>query len=95
MDYVIRGRGFICQNMDILQSLVDIEKTVVLSRKGVPVRLRGLAQAQVGPNYRCGANDLNGIEAVGGVVVPRLVVAGGSLDAKVTAKKRLWVWLVS
>src|SRR5688572_23603659 len=71
MEYVIRGRGFIGQNKDIKQSLEDIEQTVVLSRGGVPVRIRDLGQVQVGPDYRSGAIDLNGSEAVGGIVVMR------------------------
>jgi copper/silver efflux system protein len=71
MEYVIRGRGFIGQGTDIYQSISDIEKTVVVSRDGVPVRIRDLGQVQVGPDYRSGAIDLNGTEAVGGVVVMR------------------------
>ena len=71
MEYVIRGRGFIGQNKDTKQALADIEKTVVLSRDGVPVRIRDLAQVQLGPDFRSGAIDLNGAEAVGGVVVMR------------------------
>jgi Cu(I)/Ag(I) efflux system membrane protein CusA/SilA len=71
MEYVIRGRGFIGQNKDTTQALADIEKTVVLSRDGVPVRIRDVAQVQLGPDFRSGAIDLNGMEAVGGVVVMR------------------------
>lgn len=71
MEYVIRGRGFIGQSKDTQQSLADIEKTVVLSRDGVPVRIRDVAQVQLGPDFRSGAIDLNGSEAVGGVVVMR------------------------
>lgn len=71
MEYVVRGRGFIGQNKDVKQALADIEKTVVLTRDGVPVRIRDLAEVQLGPEYRSGAIDLNGAEAVGGVVVMR------------------------
>jgi Cu(I)/Ag(I) efflux system membrane protein CusA/SilA len=71
MEYVIRGRGFIGQNKDTQQSLADIEKTVILSRDGVPVRIRDIGQVQLGPDFRSGAIDLNGTEAVGGVVVMR------------------------
>lgn len=71
MEYVVRGRGFIGQNKDVQQSLADIEKTVVLSRSGVPVRIRDLGQVQLGPDFRSGAIDLNGTESVGGVVVMR------------------------
>lgn len=35
------------------------------------MRIRDLAQVQLGPDYRSGAIDLNGSEAVGGVVVMR------------------------
>lgn len=71
MEYVIRGRGFIGQDKDTTQALADIEKTVVLTRDGVPVRIRDLSQVQLGPDFRSGAIDLNGREAVGGVVVMR------------------------
>jgi copper/silver efflux system protein len=71
MEYVIRGRGFIGQDKNVEQSLSDIEQTVVLSRKGVPVRIRDLGQVQLGPDFRSGAIDLNGSEAVGGIVVMR------------------------
>jgi len=71
MEYVIRGRGFIGQNKDTAQALADIERTVVVSREGVPVRIRDLAQVQLGPDFRSGAIDLDGVEAVGGVVVMR------------------------
>jgi Cu(I)/Ag(I) efflux system membrane protein CusA/SilA len=71
MEYVVRGRGFIGHNKDVEQSLADIEKTVVLSREGVPVRIRDLGQVQLGPEFRSGAIDVNGTEAVGGIVVMR------------------------
>lgn len=71
MEFVIRGRGFIGQNKDPVQALNDIENTVVMSREGVPVRIRDLGRVQLGPDFRSGAIDLNGTEAVGGVVVMR------------------------
>jgi Cu(I)/Ag(I) efflux system membrane protein CusA/SilA len=71
MEYVIRGRGFIGQDKDVEESLIDIEKTVVISRDGVPVRVRDLGQVQLGPDFRSGAIDHNGTEAVGGIVVMR------------------------
>lgn len=71
MEYVVRGRGFIGRSKDTEQSIADIEKTVVLSRDGVPVRIRDIGQVQLGPDFRSGAIDLNGSEAVGGVVVMR------------------------
>jgi Cu(I)/Ag(I) efflux system membrane protein CusA/SilA len=43
----------------------------VLTRDGIPVRVRDVAQVQTGPGFRRGALDFNGREAVGGVVVMR------------------------
>ncbi|MGV3484654.1 MAG: efflux RND transporter permease subunit, partial [Planctomycetaceae bacterium] len=71
MEFVIRGRGFIGQDQDPVQTLGDIERTVVLSREGVPVRIGDVSQVQLGPDFRSGAIDLNGSEAVGGIVVMR------------------------
>ncbi|NQV28264.1 MAG: efflux RND transporter permease subunit [Rhodopirellula sp.] len=71
MEFIIRGRGFIGADQDPTQAVKDIEDTVVLSRDGVPVRIRDLSHVQTGPDFRRGAIDLNGSEAVGGVVVMR------------------------
>lgn len=71
MEFIIRGIGFIGAGEDTSQALDDIEETVVLTREGVPVRIRDLGGVQVGPMFRRGAIDLNGEEAVGGVVVMR------------------------
>ena len=71
MEYIIRGRGFIGSEQDPVQAMRDVEDTVVLSRDGVPVRVRDVSHVQLGPEFRRGAIDLNGSEAVGGVVVMR------------------------
>ena len=72
MEFLIRGKGFIGGSGRTEQeTLRQIESTVVLTREGVPVRVRDLAQVQVGPTFRDGALDFNGREAVGGVVVMR------------------------
>lgn len=71
MEFIIRGRGFIGAGQNIERAVEDIEATVVLSRDGIPVRIRDLGRVQLGPDFRRGAIDLNGSEAVGGVVVMR------------------------
>ncbi|MCA9090702.1 MAG: efflux RND transporter permease subunit [Planctomycetaceae bacterium] len=71
MEFIVRGRGFIGANQDTAKAVQDIEGTVVLSRDSVPVRVRDLARVQLGPDFRRGAIDLNGSEAVGGVAVMR------------------------
>jgi Cu(I)/Ag(I) efflux system membrane protein CusA/SilA len=82
MEFIIRGRGFIGGDQGATNAITDIEETVVFSRDGVPVRVRDLGVVQLGPDFRRGAIDLNGAEAVGGVVVmrygenPRRVIEG-------------------
>jgi len=71
MEFIVRGKGFIGSGKTESETLEQIENTVVLSREGVPVRVRDLAQVQIGPAFRRGALDFNGQEAVGGVVVMR------------------------
>lgn len=71
MEFIIRGRGFIGADQDTSKAIEDIEKTVVRTRDGIPLRIRDLGHVQLGPEFRRGAIDLNGTEAVGGVVVMR------------------------
>ncbi|MCA9164113.1 MAG: efflux RND transporter permease subunit, partial [Planctomycetales bacterium] len=71
MEFVVRGRGFIGAGQDPLTAIQDIEQTVVRTRGGIPLRIRDLGTVQLGPEFRRGAIDLNGSEAVGGVVVMR------------------------
>ena len=70
MEYIVRGRGFIGGG-DGGDAVADLEATVVAERGGVPVRLGDVADVQLGPDFRRGALDYDGAEAVGGVVVMR------------------------
>lgn len=80
MEFIVRGKGFIGSGRTEPETIDQINNTVVLTRDGIPVRVRDLAQVQIGPAFRRGALDLNGREAVGGVVVmqygenPRAVI---------------------
>lgn len=71
MEFILRGKGFLGTDGDRAKALRDLEDTVVEQRGGVPVRIRDLATVQLGPDFRRGALDFNGAEAVGGVVVMR------------------------
>ncbi len=88
MEFIIRGRGFIGADKDTAQTVEEIEKTVILSRDGVPVRIRDLGHVQLGPDFRRGAIDLNGSEAVGGVVVMRFGENPRAVIDRVKAKIR-------
>ena len=63
-EYVVRGLGFI-------ESLEDIEDTVVGVTDNVPITIRQIGTVALGPAIRRGALDKGGAEAVGGVVVVR------------------------
>ncbi len=60
----IRGVGFI-------RSVEDIERIVIRQVDGVPLTVRNVATVQLGPDFRRGALDNAGAEAVGGVVTMR------------------------
>lgn len=63
-EYLVRGLGYI-------QSLSDIEEAVIKVVDFVPIKIKDVAKVTIGPAERRGVLDLNGMEAVGGVVVAR------------------------
>ena len=63
-EYVVRGLGF-------LESVEDLEETVVQVRDDIPLRIADVAKVSLGPALRRGVLDKGGAEAVGGVVVVR------------------------
>ena len=64
MEFVVRGVG-------LVKSIGDLEKIVLVERAGIPVYLRDVATLQLGGDFRRGALDVGGQEAVGGIVVMR------------------------
>lgn len=71
MEFIVRGKGFLGSDGDTARAIRDIEDTLIVQRDGVPVYVRDVASIQLGPEFRRGALDFNGSEAVGGVVVMR------------------------
>jgi Cu(I)/Ag(I) efflux system membrane protein CusA/SilA len=63
-EFVVRGKGF-------FKSISDIENVVVAVKNNSPIRVKDLASVNIGPGFRRGALDKNGIESVGGVVTMR------------------------
>lgn len=72
MEFIIRGKGFLGGGQGSEQTIQDLENTVVNSKDGVPLRIRDIAEVRNGTGFRRGGLDLNGTEAVGGIVVMRL-----------------------
>jgi copper/silver efflux system protein len=64
VEYLVRGLGYI-------ESLEDIENTVVAVNDNTPVLIRDLAVVTLGPAERRGVLDKAGAEVAGGVVVAR------------------------
>lgn len=63
-EFIIRGVGFI-KNID------DIENIVIGVKEGVPIYIKNIANVITGPEFRRGALDKEGKEAVGGVILMR------------------------
>ena len=63
-EFFIRGIGFI-------KSVQDLENVVIRQEGGAPIFIKNVATVQLGPDFRRGALDNAGREAVGGVVVMR------------------------
>ena len=64
VEYLIRSRGFIEDQRDIAQTVIKVNDNV-------PLRVEDVAEVTTGPAQRRGALDINGSEAVGGVVTVR------------------------
>ncbi len=64
VEYILRGTGYI-------ENLEDLRDAVVAVRENVPITVGDVATVQLGPAMRRGALDVNGADAVGGVVVSR------------------------
>lgn len=79
MEILIRGVGFLggeqrstADRADREKAVIrDIENTVVYADNGTPVYIHQIATVGVGPDFRRGALDKMGAEAVGGAVTMR------------------------
>jgi Cu(I)/Ag(I) efflux system membrane protein CusA/SilA len=64
LEFFLRGLGFV-------KSVADVEGIVIRQEGGTPLLVKHVATVQLGPDFRRGALDNGGREAVGGVVVMR------------------------
>ena len=64
VEYFVRGLGYV-------ESVEDIELSVVKVTNNVPIRIKDIAVVNIGPASRRGILDKAGAPAVGGVVVAR------------------------
>lgn len=64
LEFFIRGVGFV-------KSVRDVENVVIRQEGGTPIFVKNVATVQLGPDFRRGALNDSGSEAVGGVVLIR------------------------
>ncbi len=65
------GAEFVLRGIGLVTGSEDLELVTVKAVDGTPIYLKDIATIQIGGDYRRGALDLNGREAVGGTVVMR------------------------
>ncbi len=65
------GAEFIVRGVGLVQGIEDLEAIPILAHAGSPLYLRDVATIRIGGDFRRGALDVNGREAVGGIVVMR------------------------
>ena len=71
MEFIIRGKGLLGGGRGAPQVVKDLEETVVFAKEGVPLLIKDVARVTQGNGFRRGGLDLNGAEAVGGIVIMR------------------------
>ena len=65
------GAEFVLRGVGLVTGIEDLERVTVKAVNGTPIYLKDIATVQIGGDFRRGALDLNGHEAVGGTVVMR------------------------
>ena len=65
------GAEFVLRGIGLVTSVEDLELVTVKAMGGTPIYLKDIATVQIGGDFRRGALDINGQEAVGGTVVMR------------------------
>ncbi len=64
LEFFIRGVGFV-------KSIEDLEVIVIRQEGGTPLYVKNVARVTLGPEFRRGALNKEGVEAVGGIVLAR------------------------
>lgn len=80
VEYFLRGTGYI-------KNVSDLEQAVVAVRENTPILVSDIGEVELGPALRRGALDVNGADAVGGVVVARY--GANPLEAIKSTKKQI------
>lgn len=80
------GAEFVLRGIGLVTSSEDLELVTVKAMGGTPIYLKDIATVQIGGDFRRGALDLNGHEAVGGTVVMRTGENAKAVIERIKAK---------
>ncbi len=65
------GAEFVLRGIGLIESTEDLELIPVKAVEGTPIYMKDIATVQIGGDFRRGALDIDGHEAVGGTVIMR------------------------
>lgn len=80
------GAEFVLRGIGLVKSPEDLELIALKSQGGTPVYLKDIATVQIGGDFRRGALDIAGKEAVGGTIVMRTGENAKDVIARVKEK---------
>ncbi|MSU35154.1 MAG: efflux RND transporter permease subunit [Pedosphaera sp.] len=78
------GAEFVLRGIGLVESTEDLELIPVKAIEGTPIYMKDIATVQIGGDFRRGALDIGGHEAVGGTVIMR---TGGNAKAVIERVK--------
>lgn len=80
------GAEFVLRGIGLIESVEDLELIPIKSMEGTPIYVKDIATVQIGGDFRRGALDVDGQEAVGGTVVMRTGENAKAVIERVKAK---------
>jgi copper/silver efflux system protein len=80
------GAEFVLRGVGLVESNEDLELIPVKAVEGTPIYLKDIATVQIGGDFRRGALDIDGHEAVGGTVVMRTGENAKAVIGRIKAK---------
>ena len=80
------GAEFVLRGIGLVESIEDLELIPVKAVEGTPIYIKDIAIVQIGGDFRRGALDIGGQEAVGGTVVMRTGENAKAVIERVKAK---------
>src|SRR5204863_2112532 len=87
-NYIERnGEGYVVRASGRVETLTEIEDTVVATRGGVPVRIKDIAEVTLGRELRTGSASVNGREAVLGTAL--MLIGGNSRTVAAAADAKI------